>query len=71
MKAIEFVAQAHDGVITIPKQFTKTITASVRVIVLIDDTAQKVKRKKQFNAVALKTKKFVFDRQAANERYKL
>lgn len=68
MKAIEFIAQAHDGMITIPKQFTKTITAPVRVIVLIDDVAPKVKRKKQFKAVSLKTKKFIFDRQEANER---
>ncbi|MFA6527593.1 MAG: hypothetical protein WCT20_04170 [Candidatus Babeliales bacterium] len=68
MKAIEFISRPHNGIITIPKQFTKSIGASVRVIVLIDDVEPKIKHKKQFRALSLKTKKVVFDRQEANER---
>ena len=67
MQALEFNSViSDDGVIHIPKQYLENITSTVRVILLMNEEVRE-KNNKHFSALKLKTKRFKFDREAANE----
>lgn len=72
MKAIEFIADAQDGTIKIPKKYWKDLEQKLRVIILVEEQASESKQKKtgkrQLKAMSVKTKGIVFDRDEANER---
>lgn len=71
MHAIEFVANAQDGMIKIPKEYQKQLGDEFRVIILQDALSSEVKknrRKRTFDAVRITTKDIEFDREEANER---
>jgi hypothetical protein len=63
MKAIEFIAEAPDGIIKIPKKYWKKLEQTVRVIILVEDQAPESKQKKtgkrQLKAMSVKTKGLV------------
>lgn len=68
MIAIEFEAQTHNGIVEIPKQYQAWQNKTVRVI-LLDPAEEKAPESKvSFNAAALNTKDYHFDREQANER---
>lgn len=68
MIAIEFEAQSHNGIVEIPQQYQAWRNKTVRVI-LLDSAEEKTPETKiSFNAVALNTKGYHFDRDQANER---
>ena len=66
MQTIEFNSVISDGVIPIPEKYRGSLSSSVRVIVMANDTA--VPESKNFSAMKLKTKNFKFNREEANER---
>lgn len=71
MHAIEFVANAEDGMIKIPKEYQKQLGDKFRVIILHDASAveaKDVRKKRTFDAVRVTTKDLKFDRDEANER---
>ena len=72
MKAIEFIASAEDGIIRIPKKYWKDTEQKFRVILLVEEDLPKVAVKKakgrRLQAMSVKTKGLVFDRDEANER---
>lgn len=70
MQAIEFVAQAEDGTIKIPKKYLKQLEGDLRIIILIEKGVQKdeEKKKPKFSALKVKTKKIKLSRDEANER---
>ena len=69
MQAIEFIAEAEDGTIKIPKKHLKNLNKEFRVIILIDGVPKESKtKKKHLNALKIKTKGFSFSRDEANER---
>ncbi len=72
MKAIEFIADAQDGTIKIPKKYWKDLEQKLRVIILVEEQVSEPKQKKigkrQLKAMSVKTKGLVFDRDEANER---
>ena len=69
MKAIEFLSQAKDGNIKIPKKYLKNLKKEFRVIILIDEnTKDTVIKKKHLSALQITTKDFKFNRDEANER---
>ncbi len=70
MKTIEFVTEAEDGTIKIPKKHIKNLKKRFRVIILLEEESQKQKivKKKHFTALKIKTKGFKFNRDEANER---
>lgn len=68
MIAIEFEAQTHNGIVEIPKEFLAWQNKTVRVI-LLDPVEEKTPETKvSFNAIAIDTKDYHFDREQANER---
>ena len=72
MKAIEFVADAQDGIIKIPKKYWKDLEPGLRIIILVEGKAavntQKNGGKRRFEAMSVETKGLIFDRDEANER---
>jgi hypothetical protein len=72
MQAIEFESYVENGVIVIPLQYQKTITHSVRVIVLSKDEtfkfSQKTGNKKNIYSLAVDMSGFTFNRELINER---
>lgn len=71
MKAIEFIANAENGTIKIPKKYWKDLEHELRVIILVKEITPDEKLKKtskQLKAISVKTKGLVFDRDEANER---
>jgi hypothetical protein len=68
MIAIEFEAQSHNGIVEIPKQYQAWRNKTVRVILLDPAEEQTPEKKISFNAIALNTKGYHFDREQANER---
>ncbi len=71
MRAIEFVANAEDGVIKIPKEYQAQLGDKFRVIILQDEKfseTKKTRKKRTFDAVRITTKDLKFDRDEANER---
>jgi len=72
MKAIEFIADAQDGTIKVPKKYWKDLEKKLRVIILVDEQISEAKPKKvgkrQLKAMSVKTEGLVFDRDEANER---
>lgn len=72
MKAIEFIADAQNGTIKIPKKYWKDLEQKLRVIILVEEQIPEAKQKKigkrQLKAMSVKTKGLVFDRDEANER---
>jgi hypothetical protein len=68
MQAYEFSSIIEDnGIIHIPSQYLQNISSPVKVILLTSDE-NKIKEKKNFGAIKLRTKGFKFDRDIANER---
>lgn len=70
MQAIEFKTETHNGIIKLPYQFQQWNNKPVKVILLIEDEIESIQAndKYRFDAVALNTKSFHFDREQANER---
>jgi len=72
MKAIEFIADAQDGTIKVPKKYWKDLERNLRVIILVEEHAPETKQKRsgsrKLKAMSIKTKGLVFDRDEANER---
>jgi len=66
MKAIEFIADAQDGTIKVPRKYWKDLKQTVRVIILVEEQAPESKQKKiskrQLKIISVKTKGLVFDR---------
>ena len=68
MQAYEFSSVVEDkGVIHIPEQYLKNISSPVKII-LITNEENSQNTNKHFSAISLRTKKFKFDRETANER---
>ncbi len=68
MYAIEFEAQAHDGIVQIPAQYQAWKNKNVHVILLEAEETHALAKTPQFTAAALKTRNYRFDREQANER---
>ena len=70
MQAIEFLTQAEDGIIKIPKKHIKNFNRKIRVIILAEEEPAKKKsiKKGHFSAIKIKTKGFKFNREEAKER---
>lgn len=70
MHAIEFVTDAKNGVIQIPKKYLKQLKKHMRVIILVEEEEKKVKTfpKKGLTSLKIKTKGLSFSRDEANER---
>ena len=72
MQAIEFDSYVENGVIAIPAQYQKSISRSVRVIVLPKEETpcilQGDEKKKNLYSLAVDMGGFVFDRNVVNER---
>jgi len=67
MQAYEFSSIIeNEGVIHIPKQYLERVSSPVKIILLSDEETLK-NRNKRFSAIKLKTRRFKFDREAANE----
>ena len=48
MKAIEFIADAQDGIIKVPRKYWKDLEQKLRVIILVDESvAPKQKNQKK------------------------
>ncbi len=67
MQAIEFKAETNNGIIQLPKQFQHWDNKPVKVILLAEDEIES-SDKYTFDAIALNTTNFHFDREQANER---
>ena len=69
MQAYEFNTVVRDGIIHIPNQFSAENLSQVRVI-LLSNGEKKIYRsgKNEFNAMRLKTKGFIFNREEVYER---
>ncbi len=67
MFAIEFDAKIDSGTIKIPDKYIKKLGSKVKVILLAGETEEE-KATPAFNSIAIRTKGFKFDREAANER---
>ena len=67
MQAIEFISNAHDGVVDLPREHRHWNGKKVRVI-LLDAADDTTKQARGFNAVVIPTRGFQFNRNAANER---
>lgn len=72
MKAIEFVATVHDGVIKIPKKYWKELEHELRIIILVAENVPEARQKKrvrrQLKAMSVHTKGLILDRDQAHER---
>lgn len=66
MQAIEFISQAHDGVVDLPNQYQSWNGKKVHVILL--ETENTLRKKPVFTAIAISTHNYRFNRDAANER---
>ncbi len=64
MRAIEFVADAEDGIIKIPKEYQAQLGHTFRVIILQEESAlpKKSRKKRTFDAIRITTKDLKFDR---------
>ena len=67
MFAVEFDAKIDSGTIKISDKYMKKLGSKVKVIILTGETREE-KASPAFNSIAIKTKGFKFDREAANER---
>jgi hypothetical protein len=63
MQAIEFVSEAHDGVVDLPHGHQGWNGKQVRVILL-----EAAKRKTLFEVATISTRGYRFNRDATNER---
>ena len=68
MFAVEFDAKIDSGIIKIPDKYMKRLGSKVKVIILTGETREELRASHSFNSIAIKTKGFKFDREAANER---
>lgn len=66
MQAIEFISQAHDGVVDLPNKYQSWNGKKVHVILL--ETENGLRKKPAFSAIAISTRNYHFNRDAANER---
>ncbi len=62
MQAIEFIADAEDGIIKVPQQYQKYLKKQLRVIILIKDEKKKIKAfpKEGLTTLKIKTKGLSF-----------
>ena len=68
MQAVEFESIIDNGIIRIPNEIKNQIGEQVKVILLSKETGKFQKRIKDFSAISINTKGFVFDRDEANVR---
>jgi hypothetical protein len=68
MQAIEFKTETNNGIIKLPYQFQHWNNKPVKVILLTEDEFESTQDDYTFDAVALNTKNFHFNREQANER---
>jgi hypothetical protein len=71
MEAIEFKTILHNGMVTIPSEYSmKWEGKTIRVIVLDESESLSAPKEKKriFKAVSLNTQGFKFNRDEANER---
>lgn len=66
MQAVEFMSQAHDGVVDLPNKYQNWNGKKVHVILL--ETESDLPKKNAFNAVTISTYHYRFERGVANER---
>lgn len=67
MQAVEFIGKPHDGVVDLPAELRDWNGRLVRVILLAEESRPATADVK-FNAIAIKTQGFHFDRDEANAR---
>lgn len=70
MRIIEFITEAENGTIKIPKKYLDSLKNKLRVIIFIteEETPKKIERKKHFTAFKVDTEGLKFDREEANRR---
>lgn len=70
MQAIEFITDAEDGIIRIPKKYLKDLKKNIRVIILVEEKEKKAKSfpKKGLTILKIKTKGLSYDRDEANTK---
>lgn len=70
MQAIEFKTTIHNGIVTIPLQYSPAWEGKAIRIIVLEDIAQAIEQPKkiQFNAISLNTQGFKFNREEANAR---
>jgi hypothetical protein len=70
MQAIEFKTTIHNGIVTIPSQYSPAWEGKAIRIIVLEDIAQPIEppQKIQFNAISLNTQGFKFNREEANAR---
>lgn len=66
MQAIEFISQAHDGVVDLPNKYQGWNGKKVRVILL--ETENGLRKKPAFSAITISTQNYHFNRDSGNER---
>jgi hypothetical protein len=67
MQAIEFISQAHDGVVDLPQNAHMWNGRRVHVI-LLEAANRTIERNMVFKAASISTRSFRFNRDAANAR---
>ena len=67
MRAIEFLSQAHDGVVDLPREHQAWNGKQVRVV-LSEAGFDAANRKLVFKAATISTRGYRFSRDSANER---
>lgn len=68
MQAIEFIAKAKNGTITIPEEYLTSLNNEFRVIILVEPQQPVSPKKRALSSLKVETKDLNFDRDEANER---
>jgi DNA-binding transcriptional regulator/RsmH inhibitor MraZ len=70
MQAIEFKATIHNGIVTLPSQYKPQLEGKTIRIIVLDDSELPITMAPapRFQAIALRTQGFKFNRAEANER---
>lgn len=66
MQTLEFVTEAHNGIVTLPQEYQHWNGKKVRVVLLEDN--QTPAPGINFKAASIATRNYHFDREAANAR---
>ena len=66
MRKIEFIANAENDQIKIPKKYLGQIGSNFKVIIVPNDSEPVVKKRRQLTAVQITTNDLVFNRDEAN-----
>ncbi|AMA10681.1 MULTISPECIES: hypothetical protein [Cyanophyceae] len=68
MQAIEFKTTIHNGIVNLPAEYTPQLEGKTIRIIVLEDSEEPTPPQRQFQAIALNTQGFKFDRLEANER---